>query len=336
MTEAPLHPAAFGPGREFQRIREILRDLPDRQPGVRVGPGDDAAVLADGTVLSTDLGVEGIHFHLNWISPVEAGYRTAAAGVSDLAAMAAEPIGMLVSVGASGDGALAEEVMTGVKSFVGDFGLALLGGDLIGSPGPLIVDVVSVGRALTPLLRSGAKVGDEVWVTGTLGGAAAGVALWRAGDDAVPRTLREAYAAPQPRVREARWLAEVGATAGIDLSDGLAGDAGHVAAASEVAVVIDRDALPLHPGLEGLQLPGGISAADLALHGGDDFELMVCVPPGLLDGKADDFARQFEVSLTPVGRVTEGAGVLLESRDPDAPTTSSRGGYDHFGEEAHP
>ena len=332
MTTGARERVALGPGREFERIRAILRDLPDLHTAVEVGPGDDAAVLTNGTVLSTDLGIEGVHFRLDWISATEAGYRTAAAGVSDLAAMAAEPVGILVSLGAPGDGALAEELMAGVKSLAREFGMTLLGGDLTRSPGPLIVDIVSIGHVPKPLLRSGAKVGDEVWVTGTLGGAAAGVALWEAGQT-VPETLRQAFAAPRPRIDEARWLLEAGATAGIDLSDGLAGDAGHIAAASEVAVVIDSNALPLHSELADLQLPEGISPSDLALRGGDDFELLVAAPQGLLDGRVVEFVRRFDLGLTRVGRVIEGVGVMLGSEDSDAATRRTRGGYDNFSRE---
>ena len=145
---------AFGPGQEFQRIHAILSDLPRPGAQVRVGPGDDAAVLADGTVISTDLAIEGIHFELDWITAVEAGYRAAAGAVSDLAAMAAEAVGVLVSVGAS-KGDQAESAMRGVKSLAREVGGTLLVGDLTRSPGPLVLDVISVGRAERPLLRSG-------------------------------------------------------------------------------------------------------------------------------------------------------------------------------------
>ena len=296
-----------------------------------IGPGDDAAVLANGTVLSTDLGVEGIHFRLDWISAAEAGYRTAAAGVSDLAAMGAQPVAVLVSLGAPADGAVAEELMVGVRSLASEFGMDILGGDLTRSPGPLIVDVISIGHTAHPLLRSGARAGDEVWVTGVLGGAAGAVALWEA-DEAVPDTLRAAFASPRPRVAEAGWLVDAGVTAGIDLSDGLAGDAGHIAAASDVAVVIDAGAIPLHPGLAGSPVPEGDGQTELALHGGDDFELLVTAPPQALQGGVNAFEQEFDVLLTRVGRVVEGSGVLLDSGESGGPIPLSRGGYDHFGE----
>ncbi len=319
----------MGPGTEFERIQGILRGLSSSQAGVSVGPGDDAAVMMDGTVLSTDLAIEGIHFRLDWISPAEAGYRAAAVGVSDLAAMAAEPVGILVSVGVSGQGDQFESVMSGVTSLTEGLGIALLGGDSTRSPGPLIVDVTSVGQTQDPLLRSGAEVGDEIWVTGVLGAGAAATTLWEKGES-VPKPLRDAFIAPQPRVGEARSLMDSGITAGIDLSDGIAGDAGHVAAASEVALIVDVDALPLHPTVGGLRLPSVSKPTDFALYGGDDFELLVTAPPGLLDAEVEAFVRQFDLPLTRVGRVTDGVGVWVQSEDSRTLTRLTRGGYDHF------
>ena len=320
---------ALGPGGEFERIRSFLRGAPPLPGSVRVGPGDDAAVLSDGTVLSTDLAIEGVHFRLDWITAEEAGYRSAASAVSDLAAMAAEPIGVLVSVAAPGDGELAEEVMAGVKRLAGDVGAALLGGDLTRSPGPLLLDVVSVGRTDRALLRSGAAAGDELWVTGALGAAAAAVALWDSGRT-VPAPLRDAFVRPRPRLREARWLVEAGATSGIDVSDGIAGDAAHIAAASGVAVVLERDALPVHATLHDVALPEGRDALALALHGGDDYEILVGAPAGRLGPRAEEFARKFDLSLTRVGRVESGKGVFLETARPAARVPLTRGGFDHF------
>lgn len=306
-------------------------DLPELPTEVRVGPGDDAAVLSNDVVISTDLAMEGVHFDLDWVSPTEAGYRSAAAGVSDLAAMAAEPIGILASVGAPGDGAVAQDLMAGVRNLASKLGMSILGGDLTRSAGAIVLDVVSIGLAQKPLLRSGAQVGDELWVTGVLGGAAAAVAFWREGWE-VPEALRRRFAAPRPRLDEARWLSGVRLHSGLDLSDGLAGDAGHIAAASGVAVVLDSEMLPLDPGLEGLSLPQGFTALDLALHGGDDFEILVSAPAGRLRGSVDEFQSRFGIPLSRVGRVAEGMGVWLESQDSEGPKPIARGGYDHFGD----
>lgn len=327
MSAVPVDPR-FGPGREFAAIRSFLAGS-SVGPDVLVGPGDDAAVLEGGTVVSTDLAVEGIHFHLDWISAEEAGYRSAAAGMSDLAAMGADPVAVLVSVAAIRDGAAASAAMTGVRRLVDEVGGSVVGGDLTRSSGPLVLDIVSIGRTSDPLLRSEAHVGDEVWVTGRLGGAAGAVALWRGGRP-VPDTLRFAFTAPIPRIQEALWLREAGATAAIDVSDGVAGDAGHLAAASDVALVLDAWRIPVHPALESAELTDGTTPLDLALHGGDDFELLFTVPPGGLDGREGDFEERFRTRLTRVGTVESGTGVGLRREEGSDPVPLDRGGFDHF------
>jgi thiamine-monophosphate kinase len=325
-------PIPLGPGREFDRIRDFLKDLGDPGSHILVGPGDDAAVLEGGLVISTDLSVEGIHFRLEWIRAREAGGRAASAALSDLAAMAAEPLGILASVAAPGGeegGEAAGDLMAGIREAAQEVGAPLLGGDLTRSPGPLLVDVVVLGRAERPLLRSGARAGDELWVTGTLGAASAAVAFWRDGTEP-PDSLRSAFVRPRPRVREAIWLVEAGARAGLDLSDGLAGDAGHLAAASGVRVTLDADAVPLAPALAGADLPRGRDALDLALHGGEDYELLVAAAPGILAPRVEEFVRRFDLSLTRVGTVSPGRGVELVPAGGGPARPVDRGGFDHF------
>ncbi len=319
----------LGPGREFDRIRGFFEGSWEPTSEIQVGPGDDCAVLRDGIVISTDLALEDVHFRLDWVSPDEAGYRSVAAGLSDLAAMAADPIAVLLSIAVPGDGQGAGELVRGARTLLDERGVPLVGGDLTRSPGPICLDVVSVGRSLTPLLRSGARVGDELWVTGRLGGAAAAVALWRQGRS-VPASLRESFAAPQPRIEEARWLLRARARAGIDLSDGLAGDAAHLAAASGVATVLEEDLVPVHPDLDGLELPGPGAGRRLALHGGDDFELLVAVPPGSLAEAAASFRERFSIELTRVGRVEAGTGAHLQSAEGARRPVDTGGGFDHF------
>jgi thiamine-monophosphate kinase len=325
-------PIPLGPGGEFDRIRGFLEDLGDPGSHVLVGPGDDAAVLEDGLVISTDLSVEGIHFRLEWIRVREAGRRAASAALSDLAAMAAEPLGILASVAApEGEerGASAAELMAGIREAAGEVGAPLLGGDLTRSPGPLLVDVVVLGRAGRPLLRSGALEGDELWVTGTLGAAAGAVALWRAGAEP-PASLRNAFVRPRPRIQEAIWLVEAGARAGLDLSDGLAGDAGHLAASSGVRVTLVADAVPVAPALAGVDLPRGQDPLDLALHGGEDYELLVAAAPGILAPRVEEFVRRFDLSLTRVGIASPGREVAIVPSGGGPARPVDRGGFDHF------
>lgn len=321
----------LGAGGEFDLIRRITRGMPGLPPGVLVGPGDDAAVLEGGWVISSDLMVEEVHFRRGWLSPRELGGRAAAAALSDLAAMAADPVAVLVSMALpEGLRQAAEEVQAGIRTQVEGFGAAVVGGDLSRSIGPLVVDVVVLGRTDAPVLRSGAGEGDELWVTGWLGGAGAAVQSWIGGGTPAPE-LRDAFLRPTPRIREARWLADQGVMhAALDLSDGLAGDAGHLAAASGLLVTLVEVDLPLHPGL----LSGDFSLAEarrLALEGGEDFEVAFLGPPGRVEPLRSSFEERFGIPLTRVGWAEEGAGVVLVPEDGGSPREVGRG-FSHFRE----
>lgn len=318
------HGMGLGPGREFDLIRRIVGDDPLARE-VRVGPGDDAAVLSDGWVLSTDLSVEDVHFRRSWLSDAEIGYRAAAGALSDLAAMAAEPVGVLVSCAAPRSVDV-EAVNVGVREVVTSVGASVIGGDLARSPGPLTIDIVVLGRTDWPVRRSGAEPGDHVWVTGRLGAAAAAVGAWQGGGQPTP-SARRAFARPTPRVLEARCLVEYEIVdAMIDLSDGLAGDAGHLAAASNVAIALEADRIPLADDLLDLD---PTEALELALRGGEDFELCFVTDPDAVD--ADDFRARFGVDVTRVGTVSEGEGLWLLAPDGRRERLEG-GGYDHWSE----
>ena len=321
----------LGPGGEFDLIRRLTRDMPPLPEGVLVGPGDDAAVLDGDWVISSDLAVEGVHFLREWLTPAELGGRATAAALSDLAAMAAHPVALLLSMAAPpGDVSAVEALQRGAREMAEGFGAAIVGGDLSRSLGPLVVDVVVLGRTAAPVLRAGGGEGDELWVTGTLGGAGGAVQSWTGGGVPSP-LLREAFVRPTPRLWEARWLAERGLLhAAIDLSDGLAGDAGHLAAASGLRVTLVEADLPLHPGL----LSGDFSVAEarrLALEGGEDFELAFLAPPGRVAREMEDFVAAFGVPLTRVGWVEAGEGVALLPEDGGDPRDLGAG-FSHFGE----
>lgn len=303
----------LGPGAEFDLIRTLMGSDEPLPPGVEVGPGDDALVLEGGWVISVDLTVEGIHYRREWVDLEEAGYRATAAALSDLAAMAASPVGVLLSLGLSKEEIReqAAKLQRGASRACRREGVAVLGGDVTATPGPCVIDVVAMGRTSSPVGRGGSRPGDEVWVTGRLGASAGAVLLWERGEEP-PQELREAFVRPVPRIREARWLAErVFLRALIDLSDGLAGDAGHLAAAGRVGIVLLEETVPLHGAVSEI-VPGPEQALGLALTGGEDYEICFTVGPGGLDEHADDFRRTFGLSLTRVGRVEVGQGVVLE------------------------
>jgi thiamine-monophosphate kinase len=325
----------LGPGAEFDLIRQFLGDAghgADAGPStVQVGPGDDCAVVGGDLAISVDMAIEGVHFLREWLTPDEIGYRAVAAALSDLAAMAATPIGILVGLALRLEDAheLGPRVMAGARAAAASANAVLLGGDSTRSPGPMVIDVVVVGNAARPLLRSGARPGDTLWVTGELGAAAAAVRSWKRGDEPEP-AARMAFARPTPRIEEANWLAQHGAIGALlDVSDGLAGDAGHIAAASSVRIVLDAGSIPIHPAVHASSADAD-EAFRLALAGGEDYELCFAARPGAVEPLAAQFSEAFGLQLTCVGAVQAGLGVALRDgngRIHDLPDT----GFDHFG-----
>jgi thiamine-monophosphate kinase len=315
----------LGPGAEFDRIRDIARILGDRARGL----GDDCALLpGDLTTLalSTDVSVEGVHFRLDWIEPAEVGWRSAAAALSDLAAVGADPVGLLAAItvpeGAEETGLTA--LAGGLGEAAAAVGAAVLGGDL--SRGPVwSVAVTVVGRAERPVARAGARPGDGVWVTGVLGGARAAIESWSRGDVPAP-DARRAYARPEPRIAAGRWLAAHGAHAMLDLSDGLGADAGHLSAASDVRIRLSLETVPVAPAVIAEARRVEVPVQQFAAEGGDDYELLVALPPEF----AEEDVRGFEVAcglaITRVGTVERGRGVRAELLG----RALELRGYDHF------
>lgn len=328
----PIH---LAPGPEFDLIRRFLAGsaAEGARDDVRVGAGDDCAVVAgNGIALSSDMSVEGVHFRREWLSPWEIGWRAAAAALSDLAAVAARPIGILVSlaVPAADAGEFAAQLMAGAREAAELVGGALLGGDLTRSPGPVVVDVTVVGEAPRPVLRSGAHFGDELWVTGELGGSAACIHALLEGRAPDP-AARERFAHPVPRVREALWLLGRGLPrAMVDLSDGLAGDAAHLAAASCVAVMLSPETIPVHPAARERSRTATLRRA---LGGGEDYELCFAAAVGVVEPHVAAFERAFGVRLTCVGRLGGGDGVwFVDAEGRRTPTGIE--GWQHFGGDA--
>lgn len=315
---------ALGAGPEFDRIRKIIQALGSQGAGL----GDDCGLIqaGDGALaLSTDVSVEGVHFRLDWIGFADVGWRATAAALSDLAAEGAEPLGVLcaVTMPAHAPESQLIEVMSGAGAAAASVGAPIVGGDL--SSGPMwSVAVTVVGRASRPVTRAGAQPSDGLWVTGALGGARTALETWRRG--AQPSSgLRQRFARPEPRIAAGRWLAQHGAHALIDLSDGLAGDAGHVAAASRVALEVDVRALPLEADVSAEAARLGVPPGRFAAEGGEDFELLAALAPGF--DAAAEFKKECGIALTSIGVVRSGSGVrFLENGHP-----VTLRGFSHFG-----
>jgi len=316
---------ALGPGPEFDRIRHILGRLGPHAEGA----GGDCAILPDGpgkVVVSVDLSMEGVHFRRDWLTMEEIGWRAAAAALSDLAAEGAATVGVLASVGVP-RGSPEEDLlalMAGVGNAAAEAGGVVLGGDLSASP-QWLVDVAVIGRAERPITRAGARPGDGVWVTGQLGGSRAALVTWRRGSTPEPEA-RRAFAHPVPRIEAGRALAAAGARAMIDVSDGLGGDAGHLAAASGVAVEIDLARIPVAPAAVAAAKEVGIPAVHFAALGGEDYELLVALPDTFSTTQARQFSGSTGLELTRIGEVRSGdrARFTLDGR------AIALEGYDHF------
>lgn len=232
--------------------------------------GDDAAVVdapAGRLLLAADAVVAGVHADLSLTGLDDLGWKAVAANASDLAAMGGAPAHALVTVAGPPDTDL-DVLYRGIAEASAAFGLPVVGGDLVGARALVVSVAVTGGCDGAPVLRSGAAPGDRIWVTGPLGAAAAGLRLLRAGGE-VPAELRRAHARPSPRLAEGRAARLAGATAMVDVSDGLAADLGHLADASGVGFALDE--LPVAAG----------ATPEEAAGGGEDYELVFTAPPGV-------------------------------------------------------
>lgn len=316
--------AANAPGGEFELIeRYFFRPVRD-DAAVRVPPGDDAAVVDPGgpIAIAVDTLVAGVHFPDD--CPAHAlGHRALAVNLSDLAATAAEPRWCTLALTVpEADHDWFAAFADGLFTLAERFGVTLVGGDL--TRGPLTVTLQILGRVDTPLTRAGGAAGDDVWVTGTLGDAAAGLEACTRGQGADDSMLARRFLYPEPRVAAGRALAGL-AHAAIDVSDGLLADLGHVVRQSECGAAVDVGALPLSQEL--VAAVGLSRARELALTGGDDYELCFAVPPDAA-AQVRQALDALGVRATRVGRLTEQRGLACTLDG--AAYSPGASGYTHF------
>ncbi|MDP9410212.1 MAG: thiamine-phosphate kinase [Actinomycetota bacterium] len=308
---------------EFEVIGRISGLLPPAPPEVVVPVGDDCAVLRLGErswVAASDMLVSGHHFK-GWASPEDVGYKAVAVNVSDVAAMGGSPRFVLVS-GAAPDPETALRLFEGAMEACERFGAYPIGGDTTRA-GELTVDVAILGElSWPPVLRSGAKAGELLAVTGELGASAAGLLALEGGGAGAERLVRR-HLRPEPRVEAGRAAAGLGVGAMMDLSDGLASDVRRVCGRSGVGCRVELDLLPVTEDTREYVGSLGRDPGELAATGGEDYELLISAPGPVLDA----LAQSVEVPLTVIGEVTDGDEVVfLRAGEP----VGGLSGWDHF------
>jgi thiamine-monophosphate kinase len=309
---------------EFEVIGRISETLPQAPPEVLVPLGDDCAVLGLGDrtwAAASDMLVSGHHFE-DWAAPEDVGYKAVAVNVSDVAAMGGSPRFVLASGGAP-DPEVTLRCMRGVLEACEAFGVYPLGGDTTRAD-VLTVDVAILGELdAPPVLRSGARPGHLLAVTGELGASAAGLLALESGATG-PERLIGKHLRPTPRVGAGRLAARLGAGAMIDLSDGLASDARHVCERSGVGCRVDLDLLPVSEDARGFLASLGREPGILAATAGEDYELLISAPEPVIEALAECAG----VPVTTVGEVTDGSEVVFVR---GGEVIGGLSGWDHFG-----
>jgi len=309
---------------EFGLIDRITGGLPDH-PLVIVGPGDDAAIVkteSGSVVISTDVMVEGRHFRKDWSTPIDIGRKAAAASLADVVAMGAVPTGVVVAFAAPADlpAAWAVSCTAGLRTEIESAGAALIGGDVT-SADAIMITVTAIGdlQGRSPVLRSGAKAGDTIAIAGRIGWAAAGLAVLSRGFRS-PKKLVDAHRCPEPPYQSGPDAARGGATAMIDVSDGLIADARHIAHASQVVLAIDSSLIDVPNEIAAAASAYNLDPREWLLTGGDDHALLATIKKG----------KRVPQGFVVIGVVEpagdKGAGVSV-----DGHFVTIAGGHLHFG-----
>lgn len=325
---------------ERELIEELRRLFGPPPPEVILGIGDDCAVLpgrpGEYLLWTSDTLVEGIHFDLRYTSWRQLGGKALAVNLSDIAAMGGEPWGALLSLGWHPKWRLelALELAAGLRELAERCQVAVIGGDTVRSPGPVIINLTVLGRVPQDELcrRDGARPGDRIYVTGPLGLAAAGLAALQAQltlPEEILAPLRMALLEPQPQLAAGRLLARHRwATALIDLSDGVAADLSQICRASGVGALVFGEQVPIPPAVTLAAAQLKRRPLDLALQGGEDYQLLFTADPRNEGAMIKAFTAAGLPQPCPIGVIVPGAGVRLQSAAGEEDLTG--GGFDHF------
>jgi thiamine-monophosphate kinase len=325
---------------EFGLIKRFSKQFREMTPTEMTGIGDDCAVLpvsaTESQLVTTDLLVENIHFLKDEISPVDLGYKSLAVNLSDIAGMGGRPEGSFVSLALPKDTEViwVDAFFEGYHELSRESGTPLLGGDTTKSPGPAVINVAVLGRMETQHIkvRSGAKAGDLVCVTGELGDAGGGlhVILNRPPENEDTMYLRTRHNRPRPHLEEGGWLAtQPGVTAMMDVSDGVDSDLRHIMGQSGLGARVHLEKLPISAPLDRVAEAQGFSARETALTGGEDYCLLVMVSKESYAGISSRFSNKFGRDLYLIGEMESSAGDLIYL-DENRPTSIGEKGFDHF------
>ena len=303
---------------------------------VVVGPGDDAAVLVPERgaldVFTTDAHVDGVHFDRRFVPPDAIGHRALAVNLSDLAAMGATPRAVLLSLVLPDalEVTAVDGMLDGLLALAAVHNVSVVGGNIARTPGPMVVDITAIGsvKPRRVMIRTGARPGDGVYVTGTIGDGSVGLHSLQAPRGPAPLACQEQYLRPQPRVRAGMLLGRNrAASACMDTSDGLADAVRQIAEASNVGIALDGRALPIADDVRRWHDAQGVSTLDAAVSGGDDYELLFTVRPAHR-GRLRDVRRHLgDLPITQIGVVTKDPNTWLR---PDGDERPLPEGFDHF------
>ena len=327
----------------ISRIRGMTQNTLKSGKDIVKGIGDDCAVLrkSEDTVwlVTTDTLIERVHFDLRWHLPFQLGRKAAAVNLSDIAAMGGSPVAALLSIGViEPELPWLEDFLKGFLACLEDHGALLVGGDTVKSEEGMVISVTAIGEAgeNNVIYRSGAKVGDMLWMSGYVGEAAAGFELCRHRAETqqqIPdewQPFMKQHLDPEPQTLLGRHLAASGCVnAMMDISDGLATDVAHMSTASKVGAEIIEEYLPVSASLEAVAAFLAIPLRDLMLRGGEDYQLLFAAPVGHEQALRQVAADKTGKEIYPIGRIVEGEGVYLVERGGERREIGYQG-YDHF------
>lgn len=329
-------------GPEFRKIEEMTRHLPTPTSNVQIGVGDDAAVVTSPTgkmLFCSDMMIEGIHFRREWASPQEIAMKALSRSLSDIAAMNGRPLYATISLALGQDTPenYHVELYKGFARTSSEHKVEIVGGDLSQSPSGTFIDVSVVGETSRPYLRSGARAGDLLVVSGELGGSAAGLHSLEQGlkDDPRWTLLRRLHLLPQIRFDALKKLDVTDGphslvTSMIDISDSLSSEIHHLAISSKVGFEILEEAIPIHGATREYADRFSLSAVDLALHGGEDHQLLFTADPEMWEQIASSQPETFDSLFSVIGVCTpHDTGVVLVDKNDMMHELLPRG-WDHF------